>query len=255
MFSLSRHQKKYFLNEDVGEIYIYYKDIEILFELIENYPNKQILIILPKDDTEQIDYLFISACASRARVECECNTFTQMEKCKSSNINFCSSWAPESFYSLNQLIKYGVSSVYIGGNLFFNFDKISNLGITVRLIPNAVNNNAFKVDDGVCSAWIRPEDIHLYGENVIFRFNIDVDDNESAAIQERSLYNVYRHGKWIGELGLLIHGLGTNCNNGLIDDNFGQKRLNCRQICQDPNKQCNFCRTAFSLSQTIKKYN
>ena len=78
MFSLSHHQKKYFLNEDVGEIYIYYKDIEILFELIENYPNKQILIILPKDDTEQIDYLFISACASRARVECECNTFIQI---------------------------------------------------------------------------------------------------------------------------------------------------------------------------------
>jgi hypothetical protein len=232
----------------VDEIYVEYRDIDILTDIIDNYPNKNIAVIF--NSNTPIDWTFLKACHSQAQyLTCECSTLDQILNCRNYGLNFYWSQAIQSFYELHQIINLGVDSVYIGPELFFNYDKLLNvLNVPIRLIPNVVNNNAFNIGSGVCAPWVRPEDINLYdnGRNIC-RFDLQA----SNLIQERTLFNLYsKDKKWPGNMNDVIHNLKADCRGIFIDDSFGYRRLNCNNICQKGGA-CRFCERAASLSTHI----
>ena len=171
------------------EIYLHYKDINALIELIEDYPTKDILIIF--NENSDIDWNFLKACAGKIHISCECANLDQMLQCRQNGLKFHWSQSIQSFYELNQLIEFGINSAYLGPELFFNYEKVKNK-IQTRIIPNVVNNGGFKVDSGLCGTWVRPEDIEYYYDAII-SFYTNTDD--SKLIQERTLFLVYNQGE------------------------------------------------------------
>ena len=228
------------------EIFIPYKDINIITDIIEDYPTKRILVIL--DNEREIDWNFLKACSGKAKISCECVDLEQMLICKQHKLNFHWSQSIQSFYELHQLIEFGIDSAYIGPELFFHQNILKNMNIELRLIPNVVNNNAFRTDSGIHGTWIRPEDIEYYNDAMI-HFFIQTDD--SPLVQERTLLLLYSQKRWLGDLNKIIFGIGVNCNNAVIDDDFGYQRLNCGNGCQK-GRACHFCDRVITLAQAIK---
>ena len=94
----------------------------MLFEIIERYPNKDIVLDLPSHLV--FDWKFLKACEEKMQG----NLFIRIhyigevgaiEKIKENNLKFFYSEPIKTFYELYALKKLGVSYVYIDAPLFF----------------------------------------------------------------------------------------------------------------------------------------
>ena len=98
-------------------------------------------------------------------------------------------------------------------------------------------------EDGVCGTWIRPEDIHLYEDYVAA-----MEFEDCKPTKEQALFRIYTQQKeWPGDLGLLITNFNHLGLNRLILPEVGEKRLDCRHICQ-LGGHCRICYRAMDLA-------
>jgi hypothetical protein len=67
-----------------------------------------------------------------------------------------------------------------------------------------------------------------WNPSIDFRF----DEDAQYLQKERTMYHVYAENKtWPGNLNILITNLNHHCENLLIADGIGERRMNCRQRC------------------------
>ena len=90
---------------------------------------------------------------------------------------------------------------------------------------------------------IRPEDIHLYEDYVAA-----MEFEDCKPTKEQALFRIYTQQKeWPGDLGLLITNFNHLGLNRLILPEVGEKRLDCRHICQ-LGGHCRICYRAMDLA-------
>lgn len=229
------------------EIRCPYNQLGLIFDFIKENPQKRVNIII-KDDIneteltralEQIEY--IREVAKDYTIECGHVKvlYTLISKGYKTYLRFpVSDW--ETFY---QLIKLGVSDIYIDGPLCFNMDKIELAkGNTLIRVSPTISPNASLTERDVTSFFIRPEDLELY-KNMI-----DVIDfHELEQEKEDALYSIYNRRSFNYKLNDLIKGLNEDMNNLLIQSDFAKERRNCGQRCKIPGYKCNICRNYFNI--------
>ena len=127
-----------------------------------------------------------------------------------------------------------------GGTLFAQTvkDKVKELGVPVRAVPNVAYDAYFPHENGVHGMWIRPEDIPTYDEFV------DVFEFEDADLaKERALYRIYHDdGNWPGNLNLIFTNFNYPVENKylLTTDTLAKRRTVCGQRCQY-GRACGLC--------------
>lgn len=242
-YCLWNHQTDEYLSK-CDEIKINYKDKDNIINLVEKYPNKNIILNLRYFD-ENIDFNEIRRLniISKNRLICAISHIEDASMYKDAGIKFYYGFPIKTFYELNALKELGVCYIVLDAPIFFEMSKVKKFGIPVRVIADSANNLEGLHSNGLFGSWIRPEDVSIYEEYVdVIEFSTNKIDKEQA------LYRIYAEDKkWPGELQMLITDLNYPGVNRMIGSLVGLARLNCGQRCQSGG-YCSVCQRAFDLA-------
>lgn len=244
-YCLSSRQTKEYLKK-ADEIKVKYRDRDIIYDFSQDYEGKTIILEFPLDRNIIIDWKEIE----KYNTVCQGNlilcvaTMDHVREAKGRGMKFYYGFPINSFYDLQALKKLGVCYVRLGAPLFFNMDKVKQIGIPVRAIPNVAHEGYFPRENGVFGQWIRPEDMELYADYIAA---IEFEDADLQ--KERALYRIYCEEKnWPGEMNMIITNMNYQCLNRLVSEKVGQARLNCGQRCQSGGA-CRICERYLYLAK------
>ena len=158
----------------------------------------------------------------------------------------------DSWESLDLMISYGASEVYISGYLGFCLEKVKRVcvknGVKIRTYTNLaqIEFSTFPGHDGLKKFFIRPEDIWVYSKY------IDVFEFAGNAKQQVVLLKIYQRGYWFGNLNELIIDLNEDVDSRKLPQEFGELRYNCGKRCISGGF-CTACRTVREFEKIMDK--
>lgn len=233
-FCLKHYNSKYLADAD--EIYIHSLKVEEkLLDLVEKYPNATFVI----DDGEDIERIKRYKILTKGKLIIKLGDFSLLQGLKDNNIPFFYAMPITTYAQYQALKDIGVESFVIDSPLFNNIHFFDN--DKVRIALNISYYAEIPRKNGIIGSWVRPEDIDVFGDNVIGYFeNCD-------AKKEEALYRVYSNREWLGDLNTLITNLDYNVENVLIPPELIDFRLNCRQRCLDGGG-CHLCHRYFAIA-------
>ena len=241
----NRQEGKYLKLAD--EIKVGYRDRKTLPDLYEKYPEKDfVLEIYSESEVDWAEMKEYNILSQGRLTFCVANS-EQMYQCKEMEAKFYFGYPISSFYDLRAAVACGVAYVRLDAPVFFQLDRVKELGVPVRAVPNVAYLEYIPREDGVCGTWIRPEDIDDYEEYIdIIEFE-DCDNHK-----EQALYRIYIEQKaWPGEVNDIITNLNYKGTNRMIPPHtFGIKRAVCGQRCQETGR-CHMCYRALGLANPI----
>lgn len=241
----SRQEAAYLQKAD--EIKVEFRDRDIISDLIEKYPGKDIILMCYYNEITDWKKIEQWNILSRQHFIMCLSSISDAQECKARNIPFYFGYPVKTYYELRAMKDLGVRYVRLGEPLFFEMDMVRSIGVPVRAIPNIAYIDGFPRKDGVCGTWIRPEDLYLYDDYVE---TIEFEDTDVK--REQALYRIYAEQKnWPGDLNLIITNLQYEGLNRIIVPDMAEKRLNCGQRCQKTSN-CKLCYRALSLAMPDK---
>lgn len=232
------------LRPKADEFMINYKDKDVIYDLIKDYPNTNYILRIPKE-LEQVDwkeiYDFNAMIPLTVALE---NIFVRPE-----GIKFYWAYPISTYYELEAMNNIGASAIILAPPLSFDLKMVrKSFQGQIRMVANEALSISEKqlYSTGLYGGFIRPEDVDLYGQYV------DVLEFTTHDLkQEIALYEIYHDKKeWKGNLNLLLENLNINIDNRGIPDDFGKIRLNCQQRCKR-NNTCHICDKMFSFTTAI----
>lgn len=229
------------------EMLMDYKDINVMYDYIEKYPNIKFVIRIPKD--AEVNWDELAGFAARVNLIIALEDMLQAETLKQLNLKYMWAYPVKTYDELSSLAELGASEVLLGAPLYFELADVARKGMKIRLVANLCDDKMLPHKNGVCGTYVRPEDVNAYEEYVTtLEFRTDSIKREAA------LFDIYHNKKvWPGNLNLLLDNFGVHVDNRGIQGNFAKMRMNCGQRCKKANR-CHFCDTTIRLSLAADKY-
>lgn len=246
-YCLSSRVGKKFLDA-ADEIKVAYRDINQIYDLIEDYPNKT--IILKLDFEQDINWTEVQSFSEiyPGKFICACETLTQLLWCGDLGIKKYYDFPITSYYDLNAVKDLGVEYALISIPLCFDLPTVKDFHIPIRMVPNIAYDRYLLHDTGICGQWIRPEDVPVYEEYVE-----TLEFRAESVAKEETLYHVYaENGYWPTDLSTLIDDLDFPCENSAIPADVIEARIKCKHACQTG--RCHLCENAFKFSSAVRLY-
>lgn len=217
-YSLSSHQPAEYLRQ-ADEIYIKERDSNVVFDLLEKYPNTQIVVentpILAQNVTIEI--------SSLDRIP---------------DAPWFYKYPATTAYELDALKRAGASQVRVAAPLFFD---LRDWDMPIRVIANQPHLGYLPFDASI-GAYIRPEDVPTYEPYVS-----TIEFTDCDLTKEQALFRLYKKQEWAGRLEDLIPGIDPKAYNPLIPLEFAQARLHCQQKCLT-GSACQLCKRYLNLA-------
>lgn len=265
-FSISSRQSKEYLNK-ADEMFVHWKDHELIYDLYHMAP-KTIILRIPmgprdlfKEDWKKV-IEYHEALGSNFKLALTYPRHGLVVK--DLGIPYYFETPVNDFPTVNMYIKqFGVSEIIPGTVLAHNMSALKAKGVPIRMIVNrhmmpVWDKEQFEVD-GTVGAWVRPEDLwKTYSKYVDYvQFDIPIEPTRDELIREQALFRIYAEQKtWPGDIDKIVNDLNHKGINRLIVEDFGERRANCRQMCEI-NGNCHFCYRALDLAnpELLKKAN
>ena len=235
------------------EINVLYKDKDIIYDLVEKYPDKTIILeIAPKEeyDINKIRELNIIC---KYKLICRVPSFDVIKDCKNLNIAFFYGFPVYNYSTLQSLKNLGAKYIILEAPLFFDLNIVKNFNVPVRAVPNRITTEDFPIVSSH-GTWIRPEDVEVY-EKYIDVFEFYFEDTK----QEHALFRIYHNEqKCVGRLSLLWrkNKIEEDARSSMLPRELTYRRLNCKHHCAINGFNCRSCDRAFGLAnpEVIKEY-
>lgn len=251
-YCVSSRQKYEYLKK-ADSIKVAFRDRNIIPDLIEKYPNAEIVLTILKEKDEKFSWEEIRrwGILARGRLVCCLQSMLDMAECQKIKVRYYWGYPVNNYYDLRTLKDAGVAYVRLDAPLFFEMDEVKKFAVPVRAVPNIAHLTDMPNKDSVYGTWIRPEDLELYEEYID-----TIEFEEIDMKRESALFRIYAEQKtWGGPLSLLILGLPETIDNILIPQDAMQSRLNCGQKCQKTGR-CRICPLALKIAngERLKEY-
>ncbi len=251
-----RYYKDFRYFNEIDEIILdYHEHNDNIIDFIKNvYKPFQRIVICLKDKESEID----SAIPILQKLKQEHPNFTVkitplfldkiVIKLKNAGIAFFVDEFCRIKEQVFYLVNLGVSDVYINEDLGFDLIEVSKYchsqGVLVRVIPNVISQYTKITAECIKAFFIRPEDIRMYEPCV------DICELQGSPDRYSVIYEIYKSGRWQGQLSDIITGFDENANNINIYPSFGQYRLSCKHICMY--EKCNLCKEIQSIANELE---
>lgn len=227
-----------------------YEDQERIIDYIEEFPDKDFILHIPKEAND-LNWKLYKTYAEKASFTLCIDNLNLANECYMQGIDFYWAYPVFTYYELRSLLTLKPRYITLGAPLSFDLDKVKQIcgpiGPSIRLCPNLAYDAYIPRPNGIYGTWIRPEDTKYY-EEYISVFDFEAEDLK----REATLLRIYKKEKtWPGNLNLLITNLGVNIDNRSIDEELGQRRMNCGQRCMN-GSSCRLCETCFKLGNAIR---
>lgn len=142
---------------------------------------------------------------------------------------------------LNSYACKGATAILINSPLTFQSNAIKKWKqkYAVKIFATADSNKTTDVRQW----FLRPEDCKQY------------EGSLDAVCIKPSLVSVYSHGLSPSKLSTIVPSIDENqdVNALYLPPNFQEKRLNCRQRCQEPNGLCSYCLRMIEITKQIER--
>ena len=120
--------------------------------------------------------------------------------------------------------------------------------IKVRVFPCYATTSSLHQSCNFKSFFIRPDDINAYEKYVdVF----DLGFLYMAESKQAVLFDVYKSGKWLGDLNEIIEHLNCDIDNTTILPNLGKMRATCEKRCVFD--RCNFCDRISEVAELMRE--
>ena len=251
MFCLNYYPSQKYI-EDADELMIpYNRGDRALQDFIKKYQQKTIIIKLILVDLTDIDIQLLKGlCNKYHNVKVIIHGKDKVTLMQQNQIPFFIAHGVSTVDELYDFISYHPTDIYIGNELGFSLDKVSNLlhknNIKVRVIPNMCQANGFNLPV-IKTFFIRPEDISIYSTFVDV-FEIVADKN-----YQQTLFKVYKQEKWFGKLKEVIPTFKGDLDSKYLLDTFGMIRSKCGKRCLYKPGSCAICDRFSELAKTFEK--
>ena len=243
----SRLSSQYLQTAD--QIKVAYRDIDSIPDISAKFPQAEIIVCMSNNPTENDMRLVRQYQKIHPKDLILAFSFFPPAEMRE-GFRFYATYPVESFSEANALIAQGVDYIRLGSPLAFMIDKVAELKIPVRLVPNQPYLSIVPRENGVCGQWIRPEDLPLYDERLT---DAVVEFDFCRLTEEEALYRIYSdEQRWPGPLNYIVQNLNDNALNRLLEPGIGLARLNCGHKCQDPTGSCHVCHNAFRLANMLE---
>lgn len=239
------------VQDKADQIKVRYEDRARLIDYIDESPEKDYILYVPKGETE-LDWELFKAYNEKVVNFMLCIEDLNLAKeCHEQGIDFYWAYPCYTWYDLRGILELKPCYVILGAPLSFSLEKVIKAcgptGPSIRLCPNLAYDAYIPRESGIYGTWIRPEDVEYYEKYVAV---LEFETKELR--QEAALLHIYKEEKiWPGNLNLLITNLGYNIDNRSIDEELGQYRMNCGQRCMS-GSPCRLCETCFKLGNSIR---
>ena len=136
----------------------------------------------------------------------------------------------------------------MGFDLIAVSEYCHSLGVLVRVVPNIssqfISMYGLSIAEHIKTFFIRPEDIYIYEPY------IDICELQGSPDRYSVIYEIYKSGRWQGQLNDIIGGFDEETNNANIYPSFGKYRLSCKHICMY--EKCNLCKEIQSIANELE---
>jgi hypothetical protein len=232
------------------EIKFLYSDRDKIFDLIEEYSDKTIIL----ESGDEVNWKTLQMYNEKFKeFYIALHDLRQYKDFNDAGIKWYWPYPITSFYELERIIKLNPSYLMIGPPLSFDLDKVKSLAMDIPLRMHVnIAHPAYLPDTGhygIHGQWVRPEDIEKYSDKIrCFEFD------ECASLAEEETYlRTYLSQHWPGNLNLLIKRLNFNVDNRAIPEDLGETRMNCGQRCC-AGSGCHLCDSAFIFADVLRKH-
>lgn len=246
-YCLSSRQPKGTLQK-ADEIKLRYTDIDIMYDFIEEMPNKTYILDIPREESLNWDVKTCQMFAEKVDFILCIHDLRVAKLCAAAGIKWYWAYPVTTFYELQGVIALNPCYVYITAPLSMDLEKVKNItDIPLRMSPNLAYDAYIPRENGVRGQWVRPEDTDRYGAY------IDTYEFATSDLQkERTLFHVYaENGEWPGNLNLLLTNLDFDIDNRTVPDEVIEARMVCGQRCMAGGR-CRLCESAFNCMATLR---
>lgn len=245
-YCLSSRQNSFLLKK-ADEIKVEFRDKGSIYDLIEDFPEKRIILSIPA--AAAVDFAELSAMADAYSGEfvLALQSMEHYTAVRKQGLLWYYDYPIDSWSDARQLVELGAYFLIPGIPLFFQMEKLQSLGVKIRVFPTICFFSYLPRMNGKCGQWIRPENVDLYEPYVE-----SIEFFNKTLKQEETLFHVYAENKeWPGNLNLLLDNLRVDCDNRAFPEEVAVKRLNCGGRCFE-SRTCHLCYSAFSFMQNIE---
>lgn len=241
-YSVSIRQPNY-VKEKADEVMVEYKDLGAVYDLLVEVPGKEIVVRISR--TDAIEWKKLHELNKICDLTLAIESLTMISMCK--GFKFYWAYPITTFYELNSILDLDVSQVLIGGPLCFDLAPIKKKEVPIRMVANVCYENYIPRKEGICGAYIRPEDVDEYGKYIT-----TIEFKTDTLTREETLLELYQKKEWKGNLNLILTNLKYDVDNRGIPKEFASARVQCRQNCQRGGA-CHFCYTSMNFSRALDK--
>ena len=237
--------------KQADEIKMKYEDRERIIDYIQMFPDKTIILEIPKGINE-IEWKLLDVYAQSIELILCLYDFSHLAECIEHNMKYYWGYPITSYYELRGILDLNPYYIYLGAPLSFDLKHICEITKTfIRLCPNVAYDAYIPRKNGICGQWIRPEDVKEYEPYVR-----TLEFVASDLTKEKTLLHIYKDNQeWPGDLGILITNFGVSIDNRALPEEFGSIRTTCGQRCMQ-NGTCHYCISAMRFAEAIReKYN
>lgn len=258
--ALSSRQTEEYLKQ-ADEIRVKYGDIDVIYDLMEKYFDKNIILELPYQTNEEIKWDTIFDLKKLlANLVIRCYNKAQIFICETNNLQWFFGYPVETWEDFISLCSTNCIYILIGGDLVFSLPKLKNFNKPLKMVPNVSNfsmlaplgNLSFNYS--IVGDWFHPEGLKYFEPYIDY-----IEFEECTLAQERALFRIYiKQQGWRIGLSQLIKHLYTKAQGRLVDpDEFYPHRIQCGRTCISNNlKGCHLCWNIMDLADydLLKNY-
>lgn len=234
---------KYCLNSNVNshllqeadEIAIIKEDMGRIQIFIDTYPNAIIIIPAPQN-LEDWDNVAAFCHEIPDRILVAAFTAIDIKKCIDMKLPFFYQYAIATFSELRALKAIGAKYAILAPPIFFQMDKVKNIGLPIRACPNRCGNLGLFSPSIEHDTWILPSEINQYNDYIdtLFFYGKTPD-------AEGTIYKIYAKDKhWDATLDNIIKDFPPNKFESTIVQPLAPRRFSCGQTCEIDNR-CHYC--------------
>jgi hypothetical protein len=228
------------------EIKMIYNDIERIIDYIVAFPDKTIIIDIPKN-LLTVDWELLVKYSQGIDLILCLHDLSLVDECKERGLKFYWAYPITTYYELQGILKLEPCYLFLGAPLCFDLARVRGIYATeIRLVPNVAFDTYIPREDGICGQWIRPEDVKYYETYVSALEFTGVD-----LAAERTLLDIYKNDQtWPGNLSHIIRNLRCDVSNLALPEDIGKIRMTCGQRCMC-NNTCHYCYTSMKYADKL----
>ena len=243
-FCLSSRQTKEYLAQ-ADQIKVASNDYKQVYDLIEQYPDKQIILNCadqPKDALKELAIL------SQNKLILCLFQISDINLAKELKLRYYLAFPALTVEQLRTYKNLGVCYALIDNELMHQLHYTKRIGIPIRAIPNISYLDGMPRENGVIGNWFRPEDVDEYS------LYIDtIEFGTQPEKREQTLFRIYSKDKeWTGRLDRIVQDLNYPALNHNINSRDSLRRMNCGMTCAAGS--CTLCYDILKISNALPRF-